>query len=753
MKTGLGPLLVLALLQTLTEAQDCPDSIIFAEIDENNAVDAVVVAIPVADTTILQILTVSEPFRLEGKNLVATESLDFETNSIRNVEIQCTPATGGTQNFEVIVRVNNLNDNPPIFMNAPYADQIDEMTPVGTTVGTFAATDADGPLDPLLYTLTDPSGSFILKNQYTPELLVNKVLQFDDGASYQLTLTVREETDPVIESHTDTTTITISIRDIDNRPPWFQPCSVVTVEGAKICPNTGYSGTVKLGVMETEPLDLTPNPIWAIDGDSGINEPIRYSIVDGDEGLFQIEQETGNVTLLKPVDVTKTVRMTVMAFQERQTYQFATTSLIVEVVITSDNLPQFEKTQYEAVVEGVGAMAVEAADNNKALKIVATDQDFAAAGGINPNMVYSIVGNADFTIIEGYLFMVNDVSAGLYNMQVKAVDSSNSEEAVPAALTVEVVKEPTTTAPPTTVTTPTAEPTTGKTTVPPTPDSTGNTSPQSPDPTTKPDASTNTDATNKPDPTTKPNLSPKPDPTTGLTTVDPAPTDPSSDPTSPGNTGATKPTSTPEGSTAHTDKVPVAPGGFTSADMAALGATLGVLLLICIVVIAVLAVKIQKGNSDWKKINEASAFRSSLGPSGPKEGVHYTNEAFQHDDDDKDDKGGTVLSSMEADRSRALPRPPSPIPEDEKKVKPILSRDKPAEDGYKAVWFKEDIDPNAKEEVVIIPKREEEDEDDDDEDSDEETKIPKVKFIEADGDSGLGDKEDSDEEKAMTSSL
>lgn len=84
------------------------------------------------------------------------------------------------------------------------------------------------------------------------------------------------------------------------------------------------------------------------------------------------------------------------------------------------------------------------------------------------------------------------------------------------------------------------------------------------------------------------------------------------------------------------------------------------------------------------------------------------------------------------------------------------------DEGYKSVWFKEDIDPNAKEEVVIIPDSRENDSGEEDEDQpsgsreeDEEDrmqrKTPRVVFNDADLDSGLGVKmddpaEDSDDE-------
>ncbi|KAJ3595918.1 hypothetical protein NHX12_002330 [Muraenolepis orangiensis] len=46
------------------------------------------------------------------------------------------------------------------------------------------------------------------------------------------------------------TTIMVSIKDDDNRPPWFKPCSVLTSGMIKICPSNGYTGEVSLTVNE-----------------------------------------------------------------------------------------------------------------------------------------------------------------------------------------------------------------------------------------------------------------------------------------------------------------------------------------------------------------------------------------------------------------------------------------------------------------------------------------------------------------------
>lgn len=143
----------------------------------------------------------------------------------------------------------------------------------------------------------------------------------------------------------------------------------------------------------------------------------------------------------------------------------------------------------------------------------------------------------------------------------------------------------------------------------------------------------------------------------------------------------------------------------------------------------------------------------SKGSSGHKEGIQYSNEAFENGEDggsigSSGSAEGSVKSGKESEKRVAeLPLRKanmgssaslhSVLPDDtsqedsdkadsEKEVKPILTKERRMEEGYKAVWFKEDIDPNAKEEVVIIPDSREDDSQDEDQEQG------------ADLDSGLG---------------
>ncbi|XP_061578301.1 cadherin-related family member 5-like isoform X2 [Cololabis saira] len=669
---GLGFLLVVLVQTSAVTGQICSAEN-QVNIAENNAVNAVVTTITTAGPGVT--LSFREPggnpenaFKLEGNGLLAAVELDYEVKTSYAVGIRCIDTETGEQlSIGIAVIVLNLNDNPPVFSQNLYEVSVEEMSRIGTTVGQFPATDLDKPT--IYYTLTSESSEFILKSATVPEVLVNADLDYDKVKNVQLVLEAQDTLPGSTDSpsFTATTTISITVTDVDNRPPWFQPCTSYPVGGVLVCTGSGYTGRVVLNELKEGVLPLTPGPVYAIDGDHGIKEAITYSFLSGNEdGLFIINPDTGNITMTRPTDVLWGINLTVMAAQRINSHQYATTSVTIKVDVKSLHPPQFQKPAYEALVTGVGTMAMDPT-NKEPLMILATDEDYAAAGGINPHISYSVVGSNDFSIINGYLFMTTDLEEATHNLEILATDVTNDETGS-ATLVVDV------------------------------------------------------------------------------------------------------------------NSVLVPGGAYAVQDMAALGASLGVLLFVCLVVIGVLAHRMSRGKAYWKKIYEASMFRSSVGkgPGGPKEGIQYTNEAFERDEDKGSlDSGGSQVDvktapawdipprSSEVLNARQLPDDASDTSSNtaDKEVKPILTKERRTEEGYKSVWFKEDIDPNAKEEVVIIPDSREEDSEEDEEpsssgreDQDHNLKRSKVGFSETDLDSGLGVKiddpaEDSDYDRGLNIDL
>ncbi|XP_061749670.1 cadherin-related family member 5 isoform X1 [Nerophis ophidion] len=745
-KTFLVWLLLGGLLVRTTQTQDICDARETVSIKENNLVGDLVETIRLNEIVTLSLVTSSDnSFTLNGNQLLAAKVLDYETSKSHAVKLVCLQGGTGLQlTIVIVIIVVNVNDNPPTFGANTYPINVNELIPVNTPINEqFPATDKDENTE-LFYTLVSKTNYFRLESPTNPGLVIQNVLDYDKVQRAEMVLYAQDT--PLAESggkesFTATTTIQVTVIDVDNRPPWFRPCTVHIIAGATICQSAGYTSRVVLNEMEAEPLTLKPGPLYAIDGDTGINEAIRYSFLSGNEdGLFEINPITGNISMSRAADVVEPISLTVVAAQTPSSSQFSTTSLTISVQVKSLHRPQFQKVEYEGVVSSVGAMATDPANKDEPLRLVALDEDYATMGGINPNVVYHVKGSDDFSVINGYLFMTKNLPEAQLALQVEAVDTSNDEKAT-AQLSVEVKSGLTTTALPLSTT----DIITTEEAV------------STPHPTTPTDgsistASSTTDSSMSTEGTSL-TTSVSPTSQSFMSTTDPLDTGPT-----------TNPSLTSEGSTAHphTEVVKIPSGDFRTEDMAALGATLGILLFVCLVVIGMLVCRLQRGKSDWRKIHEANVFRSSLGQGlgGQKEGIQYTNEAFEHDEDGgsvgsggpdvvvgEEIQGGSAGFALKSSAALSslldddLSLTGSDKADSEKEVKPILTKERRMEEGYKAVWFKEDIDPNAKEEVVIIPDSREDDSEEEDDDPTP-TKSSKVGFTEADMDSGLGVKID-----------
>ncbi|XP_029378239.1 cadherin-related family member 5 [Echeneis naucrates] len=774
MRTAPG-LLLLLLVQTSTVAwalSICsgPTSLVFPE---GNEVGAVIANITMNSGVTLSFTPpedIPNLFTLEGNQLKAAAVLDYETqiNHIVRITCQDTDPEKFPEEIRIVIRLVNVNDNPPVFSSNLTEISVSEMTPVGTSVGRLAATDLDG--DKLYYTLTSSPDNFELRSSTDPDILVKTSLDYDKAQNATLVLSVQDTplatTDGRASFHT--TYIVVTILDSDNRPPWFQPCEKHEIGGTVICQSAGYTGRVVLNELQTGPLELKPGPVRAIDGDSGINEQLTYLILSGNsEGMFEMDPDSGSIRMLKPATRLESMELTVMAAQKNNSFQFATTEVTISVQQKSLHPPKFQRPQYRGVIRGVGSMALDSEDTAQSLQILATDDDYDSTGGVNPYIAYSVSGSDDFTIVGGHLFMTKPLPDSTLSLQVVAKDTSNDEKAN-VSLSVEVTSGLTTSSPPLnitviTTTTPTGESTTGAST-------TGAVVP-----TAHPESTTGAVV-----PTAHPGLSTNTGSSTGGSVT-----------STESGVSTTNPSLTSEGSastasTAQPLTVIVPSGGYGPEDMAALGATLGVLLLICLVVIGVLAHRLRKRKANWRKIFEINMFRNNLvgGSGGAKETMQYTNDAFENDGDAGSvNSGGAaeketqkeaayeevnvnslVAAALQTRQSDDTSLSGSDGSDGEKEVKPILTKERRVEDGYKAVWFKEDIDPKAKTDVVIIPGSREDDDSEEDNEAQsssswkEPRKFPKVGFADADLDSGLGVKmgdspESSDSDEALTSDL
>uniref|UniRef100_A0A4W5JDU0 Cadherin domain-containing protein n=1 Tax=Hucho hucho TaxID=62062 RepID=A0A4W5JDU0_9TELE len=162
-----------------------------------------------------------------------------------------------------------------------------QLSPVNTSVGRIEATDIDS--EPLYYRLESATNRYLrLENANTPNILVQNIIDYDSVQKISLVLHV-QDTYNVSESgepsFTAVVTITVNVKDIDNRPPWFQPCVRTNLGTAKLCVSSGYRAKVNLTEKEDGALSLEPGPLYAKDGDRNRSELISYRILRGTTGL------------------------------------------------------------------------------------------------------------------------------------------------------------------------------------------------------------------------------------------------------------------------------------------------------------------------------------------------------------------------------------------------------------------------------------------------------------------------------------
>ncbi|XP_064193155.1 cadherin-related family member 5-like [Anguilla rostrata] len=639
---------VFVLLRTCAAQQLCsvpPDPV---TIKENHTIDIPIITINTVEGVTLTLTdNPDNTFGLQGTSLMLMKIPDFET--LKNegdltVHVQCEKTGFPPTLLLVTILVANVNDNPPVFAQSQYTLNVDELTPEDTSIGRIEATDPDA--GPLYYHLEPATGGYFkIQTVNNPNILVDKVADYDDIQSLTLILYAQDTpttTQTEEPSYTATTTITVNIRDIDNRPPWFQPCTESTVGTAKICLNSGYKGKVNLTEKEDGDLPLEPGPLYAEDGDKDRDEQISYKIVRGNEaGIFHVNENTGDVTMLKAADVEGPIILTVLAAQVTNNDQYAMTTVTFEVMKKSRFFPRFEREQYEGYTScdsALGSMLLADGTSNRPLRVWAKDADYA--NGVNPDVRYTFGRSSDFTMTaEGFVLLKKLLPQGIVPAQLLAVDESSGERAV-AELTVHVL---------------------------------------------------------------------------------------------------------PEGT--------LGPGKFRAEHMAALGASLAAMVVLCLVLICLLVFHIKKGSADWQKLTDASLICSSFsqGSGSPKDETHYTNDAFQNEGNpcsvgsrtlDDDGRVGSRLAEepdqgLPAEREHraretpptkdTLPPPPPPPPSapypdaspttgspavSDRSARPILAKERKSEEGSKSVWFKEDLDPSAKEEILITPDGEEEDEGD-----------------------------------------
>ncbi|KAF7995558.1 hypothetical protein HCN44_006665 [Aphidius gifuensis] len=393
-------------------------------------------------------------FTLDGKKLKLIKPLDRDKENLSHLVFQlaCTVrSTNKRRIIPVIVRVSDINDNRPKFINTPYETTVPELTPVGSTIfQNVVAADADAGVNGLVeysiapgdgsqignsngvgrdrITTADGYGYFSINLPHQGQVTVNRTLDYEKTQRYLVTILASDRARNVAERFTSTTTLTVNIKDDDDQDPSFIYKGCMLLDGA--CINTEYFSSVSSGVLSGI-LNISPEKIQAIDMDS-INAPIHYSFLSGNpvnyHEFFEINHDTGAVRQIKAVDttVTKKFDIIIKAVEVSEAKRSATAKLSITVKPVDSNPPAITASSVEGFVDENAPTGTKVIDaNGNPIKLLVSDADLSPEDP-KPNYNFELTTKF-FSIDQTGILIVNEEnldrdppSPGRFTFQVVA---------------------------------------------------------------------------------------------------------------------------------------------------------------------------------------------------------------------------------------------------------------------------------------------------------------------------------------------
>ncbi|KAM9182855.1 cadherin-8 [Mergus octosetaceus] len=193
---------------------------------------------------------------------------------------------------EFIIKVQDINDNAPEFVDGPYHATVPEMSVVGTFVTKVTATDADDPVygnsAKLVYSILEGQPYFSIEPHTA--IIKTALPNMDREAKEEYFVVIQaKDMGGHMGGLSGTTTVTITLTDVNDNPPKFA------------------QSMYHFSVMEDVALGEPIGRVKANDLDIGENAKSSYDIIEGDGmDIFEIttdaQTQDGIIRVRKPLD-------------------------------------------------------------------------------------------------------------------------------------------------------------------------------------------------------------------------------------------------------------------------------------------------------------------------------------------------------------------------------------------------------------------------------------------------------------------
>ncbi|XP_078397296.1 protocadherin-23 [Cetorhinus maximus] len=360
-------------------------------------------------------------FTINGNTgiIVTTNELDRETKSqyvFRAVASDNSIQSPRSTTVNVMIHIEDVNDNFPIFMQNPVIAHVTMDTQISHIIATVKAVDKDlGQYGIVTFQILQPDSVFAVNNT-TGEIYLKTPLSQNHLHTDHLSVVAMDQGNPARL----TSGLVLIHQQVEKRGIWFSR-NVYEIP----IPENIKSGTMVLSVVAQN---------YSTNG-----ELVIYSIFSGNENrAFHIDSNTGEVVVRdsKFLDYEVRTKMHLVLLAESN-HQTAYSQLTIIIEDVNDNQPRFQQNHYKASIwEGQTR-------NTYVIQVFASDAD----SGLNGQVEYSIIsGNQNEAFIIDSARGILTTNAILdrevissYRLVLQAADRGSPRLSVNAIIEIQIV--------------------------------------------------------------------------------------------------------------------------------------------------------------------------------------------------------------------------------------------------------------------------------------------------------------------------
>ncbi|XP_006867992.1 PREDICTED: protocadherin-23-like [Chrysochloris asiatica] len=364
-----------------------------------------------------RILSSSKEFSIDPRNgTIFTIHPVLLLDKISSIQLLVEASDGGNPELSalalVLIEIQDMNNYGPEFTTEHYNLSLSEDTLIGGTLVTFSTFDHDWIHENthVEYAIINGNSQnfFHVETSFTPldypytqvgHVVLVHSLDSEAIPRHQLVILAFDHGCPPLSS---TAIISIEVLDVNDNPPKFT--------------HLEYHAHIK----ESTPVGSHISVVSANDCDIGSNAEIFYHLISGNErGNFQLEEKTGILYLIKPLDYEETIKFTLtVQASDKEKKHFAFAVVFINVLDDNDHSPQFMFPKVNCVVpENLPVSSTICSVN-------ALDFDTGPYG----ELTYSILSPCFSTVGQSYghdLFLIDPFTGDIHAKQILDYELQN----------------------------------------------------------------------------------------------------------------------------------------------------------------------------------------------------------------------------------------------------------------------------------------------------------------------------------------